>query len=446
MKRAFLIKPRWDYPHTKGDFSYNRIWFPLSLAYCASIIRKCGLDVVLYDFHGMRGLDMSKELSRIKAEDIVFITSSDIDKWQCPQIDLAPVLRTVEAAKQRTDNIFIIGPHGTMNPELMLRLTGAKAVIRGEPECAVVELATEMDIGNVRGISFKRNGVVIHAPDSLDVDMDALPFPDLSLLKKVDYRYEIVGNRLAVIEASRNCPSQCTFCNKSMYGTRYRLKSIKRVMEEIKAGMRHGARRGKFVDLNIGTDKSYLRRLCHAIIEEVPGFEWCCQARIDSADDELIPLMVRAGCRLIDFGVESGMQDRLDCLGKGLDLEKVKHILQLCKKHKLPTLCFFMMGLPDETLQEAKRTLDYAFDINSTYASFHILTYFKGTEIFDAGQEKEGFSYVEPDTEKLRLLERMRKRAHRKYYLRFRYLKENLSTVLAHTPLPRFRFFLSYLN
>ena len=136
---------------------YNRVWPPLSEANCAALLEKDGHEVVIVDANAER-LGVAEVARRAVGFDKIFITSSTIDRWQCPVIDLRPLLSYVKILKKINGEVYITGAHGTVRPEEMLRLTGAKAVIRGEPELTVLEICRNNDLSRVKGITYQSDG------------------------------------------------------------------------------------------------------------------------------------------------------------------------------------------------------------------------------------------------------------------------------------------------
>jgi len=113
--RILLVRPRWPYPVGYGESTYNRIWPPLSLANCAALLTKAGFDVAVVDAHALR-LSPGQVARRAEGADGVFVTSSSLDRWQCPNSNLTPVVETVRALVSRTDEVYVIGFHGTVAP------------------------------------------------------------------------------------------------------------------------------------------------------------------------------------------------------------------------------------------------------------------------------------------------------------------------------------------
>ncbi|MBZ0165512.1 MAG: cobalamin B12-binding domain-containing protein, partial [Candidatus Omnitrophica bacterium] len=126
--KILLIKPFWPYPYGKGEHTYNRIWPPLSLANCAAILEKSGHDVRILDAHALR-IKPHKIAGHVRGFDKVFITSSSLDRWQCPNVNMAVFYESAAAISKVCDEFYVMGYHGTVDPQPVLEASGAKAVI-----------------------------------------------------------------------------------------------------------------------------------------------------------------------------------------------------------------------------------------------------------------------------------------------------------------------------
>jgi len=138
--RIAFVKPAWRYPITKVEHTYNRRWPPLDLLNCGAIAERQGHDVQIVDAH-VDGLSPEAVAERVGSADILFVTSSALDRWQCPNLELEPVTAVTQRLRDGPGRLFLMGFHGTVEPEAMLKMTGVDAVIRGEPEDTVGEIA-----------------------------------------------------------------------------------------------------------------------------------------------------------------------------------------------------------------------------------------------------------------------------------------------------------------
>ena len=414
-----LVKPYWLYPYTKSEHTYNRIWPPLSLANCAALLENKGHKAKILDAHAQR-IKAYKITNYVKGYDKIFVTSSSLDRWQCPNIDITPFLEAVKYMRELTNEIYIIGYHGTVEPEKILDLTGAKAVIRGEPESTVLDICQNDDLSKIKGVSFKNNNTFISNIDRAPIDLKTLSIPAFHLLNTKKYFYEILGRNFTLFEISRGCNYQCKFCNKIMYGRGLRTKSAEQIIEEVKIAIeRYNVTAGYFIDLNFLSNKKIVNQVCEFLIKKRYNFKWCCQTRPDSLDMGILKKMKKAGCRLIHLGVESGLQKFLDYLGKNITIEEIKKSVRVCKQVGIKTLAFFLFGLPGETGEDREKIFGFIKRLNTDYLSLHKNFPYKGTNIFQ--------NNIEPDAD----IDKFIRRALLKYYIRPYYLyRLNPSAIL----------------
>lgn len=378
---VLLIRPCWPYPYTKGEHTYNRIWPPLSLANCGAILEREGYKVTILDAHALR-ITPNEIINFIKGYNKIFITSSSLDKWQCPNLDISPFLETVRCIKETTDEVYVMGYHGTVEPERILNLTEAKAIIRGEPEFAVFEICQEKDLFKIKGISFKNNEKFISTLQRELLDLGSLPVPAFHLLDFRRYRYEILGGNFALFEISRGCKFKCRFCNKVMYGEKLRRKSKEQVCKEVaQAVEKYKVKTGYFIDLDFLSNREIAEDLCDYLIRKKYKFKWTCQTRPDLLGIGILKKMKAAGCTLIHIGIETSLQESLDYLNKNIKIKKIREAIKLCKKVGMKTLAFFLFSLPGETITDRRQVLDFAKSLNPNFISFHKMISYKGSEL-----------------------------------------------------------------
>lgn len=407
-----LIKPCWPYPFSGRELTYNRIWPPLSLANCAAILEREGYLVDILDAHAERiPAQNISERASIRKFDKIFVTSSSLDRWQCPNLDLEPFFDTVKEVKKYNDKVFLTGYHGTVEPEEILERTGARAIIRGEPEFTVLEICQEKNFSDINGITYKKDGKIISNPQKEPLDLGALPIAAFHLLKFHKYFYELLGRDFALIEGSRGCPHACEFCSKAMFGQGVRRKIPQRIIQEIDSLVNNfGVKRGYFIDLNFTADKTWALNLCDLLIQRKYDFRWCCQARPNEVDEALLLKMRAAGCKLIHYGVESGSEMVLKSMNKEITLEEIKRGVLSTNKIGIKTMCFFIFGFPAETKADMDLTLSFAKRLRPTYASFRIAVAYSGSGL----RAKAEYSHV--------VLRALTRSAFLRFYLRPAYL------------------------
>lgn len=359
---------------------YNRVWPPLDLASTAAALRARGVEAALLDAHALR-LGPEQAAARASGFDRVFVTSSALDRWQCPVLDLEPFLKTFAAVKRAVPEAFVLGSHGTVRPAELLELTGARGVARGEPEGVACALAAGAPLSEVAGLTWRDGGRVVHNPDAAPVKLDDLPPAAYDLLPPELYSYEVMGADFTLFELSRGCASDCSFCLLKTYGDGVRRKSLARVTAEIADAVARGARRAYFIDLELTVLRAQVLELCDWLIEKDFDLEWCCQTRFDLVDDELLERMRRAKCTLIHFGVEAGSDEALARTGKGLTLAAVRTGMARVKKAGIRTACFFLLGLPGCDEKDARDISALARELAPDYPLFHVAAPYPGTRL-----------------------------------------------------------------
>lgn len=429
MSKIALVNPCLDYPvlKTKKYSTYNKIWPPLSLAYSAALLEKEGFEVEIVDANAER-LGPEEVAERTGGCEKVFVTTSTLDRWQCPHLDLKPFLKLVRELKKWKRDVYLTGVHGTVRPKEMLNMTKVSAIVMGEPELAVLEICRGKELRKIGGLAFRKNRKVVFTKKKEQLDINTLPLPAFHLLPMKKYFYEFLGGDFALLEGSRSCPFSCTFCLKNMYGT-YRKKSPERLIEEVKNAVENfGVKNIYFIDLEFTVNRELVEKLCDFLIGKKYGLRWCCQTRFDSIDHELLNRMKKAGCRLIHYGVETGSPRIMEMINKKITLKQIERGMRITKRVGIDTACFFIFGFPTETEEEMEKTIEFARKLSPTYASFHIAVPYPGTRFYDkvSGRaEKELFPlyYSEHSPE---LLEKMVSRAFRKFYLRPSFIIPNL--------------------
>lgn len=447
--RVLLLKPCWNYPIDPGDSTYNRNWPPLSLLNIAAMLRQNGIDVAVIDA-GAERLTIDEVAQRARDFDQIFITSASLDRWQCPNLNLEPFIKTVFHLKRVCDTVYLMGTHGSVRPREVLEKTGVRAIIRNEPEQTVVDICSGKALESINGLSFYQDGEFIETPDAELLDLTTLPMPAYDLIDISNYQYEVLGERFALLEASRGCPFSCMFCVKNMYGHGFRKKSIPQfiaeidtIIDEVKADTAY------FIDLEFTVNRKLAEAVSHHLIQRGSPLTWCVQTRADSVDQSLLKLMRKAGCRIVHFGVETGSEKIRTTLNKGITFKQIEEGLRAARSVGMQTVCFFMFGLPGETVEDMRETIRFSRKLNPTYASFHIALPYPGTEFHSLVESDlagelfpKAYTGIVPYDD----LEKIAMKAFRSFYLRPRYIAGRLKERDFSTFYRQAKFFLSYLK
>lgn len=354
---------------------------PMGLAYVAALLERQGVEVQVQDFLvekycreklAHKIADFSPRIAGATSVTMNYPIASQILR-DCKDID--PDIITV-----------IGGPHVSFTAEETLRESPwIDVVVRGEGEYTMLDLANGKKFREIEGIAFRENdSIVLTPPRPWIENLDELPFPARHLFPLP--RYLALGNECGLI-SSRGCPFNCIFCvGHKMVGRRGRFRNPKLVVDEIEDILSKG-----FQVINIVDDLFTLnRRHVYAFCDEVEArnlkFGWTAFSRVDTVNREVLGRMKEAGCFFLCYGVESGNQQILDTAKKKITLEKTREAVKLAKEVGIKVLASFIIGLPGETAETLKQTVDFAKELETSYG-FHILAPFPGTELRERAEE-----------------------------------------------------------
>jgi radical SAM superfamily enzyme YgiQ (UPF0313 family) len=212
------------------------------------------------------------------------------------------------------------------------------------------------------------------------------------------------------------------------------------VLGEIELCLAQGFREIKFIDDTFAQDRARALRLAREIRRRKLDFTWFASACVNQVDPELLREFKAAGCWAILFGVESGVQKNLNALRKGTTLAQVRDAVRWAKEAGLAVQTTFMFGIPGETWEEGLRTIDFACELAPSMASFHAITPFPGTHLYDHVREYgtmsseltdftyQGAAFV-PHTMTREQIRELRQRAYRVFYSRPSFLARRVLSL-----------------
>lgn len=302
-------------------------------------------------------------------------------------------LHVAELAKQLGATTIAIGPHVTTMPESVSEFPAVDYAIRGEVEETIVELLDELEAGRepagVKGIAYHRgDGVVVTEERPLLEDLGKLPRPRQDLLPLERYRMPMIDGSFTMVTTSRGCPFPCIYCRKmALWGNRVRLRPVDDIMDELVWLHELGVDSVVFLADLFTVNRKQVIELCRRIIEAGLPLKWQCNSRVDHVDEEILSWMKRAGCWQIAFGLESGSQEILDRAKKGITVEQTEKAIALVNRFGIKAWGYFIIGLPGETKETIRQTIDLAKRLPLNLALFHVAVPYPGTEFNDLARE-----------------------------------------------------------
>jgi len=395
------------------------VWPPIGLAYIASAIRQfTDVEVKIIDAQMEKfEVDMAKEFNLV-----VINTGTPTINFE---IKLSQKIKELAGSK-----VAFMGVHAAYFHRELAKY--CDFIIRCEPDAVLPNLIKCLDesedISKVKGVTWKDNKERIHVNDDEKPigNLNKLPFQAADILSKK--YYDILAKRqpIAFMITSRGCPFKCKFCSAKFYSPKYRYRSAKNVVEEIKFLMKKGYKDFTFFDDSFTTNKKRVIDVCNLILEEKINVAWRCLSRVDAVDEIMLKKMKDSGCYQIQFGVESGSQRMLDVMKKGTNINIIKKTFDICDKMGIETVGFFMLGYPGENLNSIYETLKLANDIKPDFVTFNLFTPLPGSDEFKRIPRREWEHYDFTSTSFCDLpAESVSKaigEAYRGYYLRPSYI------------------------
>ncbi|MBI2875351.1 MAG: radical SAM protein [Candidatus Tectomicrobia bacterium] len=306
---------------------------------------------------------------------------------------LIDALAVAEIARRIDPEIHVClgGPHVYLYPQESLGFPFIDSLILGEGEITLPELLDALEAGRplegVPGIAFRREGeVVLTEPRPLIEALDSLPFPDRSLIPYQRY-YSVLGKEglMTTLLTSRGCPFSCIYCGRFHIGKRFRARSARNVVDEMAACVAMGIGELQVFDDIFTLDKRRALAVCHEIVRRGLKISWAIRSRVDTVDPELLDNLARAGCRRISYGVESGSDEILKNLKKGITTRKAEEAVRMAQEAGLTVLADFMLGSPGETREHVLRTIEFALKLRPDFAQFTVTTPYPATELYLEG-------------------------------------------------------------
>ena len=241
-----------------------------------------------------------------------------------------------------------------------------------------------LNMHGIKGIAWRKgDDIFLNFPRSFVADLDDMPIPMHELLPLQSYRMPLIKGPFTFIVTSRGCPAGCTYCIKHVsYQFSTRLRSPKLILEELWYLKRQGINNiHMYADL-FTVNRDQVVELCNLMIAEKIGIKWTCNSRVDFVDEEMLALMGKAGCRLISWGIESGNEQILKHARKGAYPDKAERALRWAKQAGIMNWGYFIIGLPGETEETIRQTIDFAKKLPLDIALFHVAAPYPGTPFF----------------------------------------------------------------
>ena len=364
---------------------------PIGIMSLSAVLKRAGHECIMFD---QANPETPNELiiEEIRRQKPALVGLSFLSTTSYPYAKiLARQIRAVNSSvKIAFGGVFV-----TLNaPQVKLQCPEVDFVCRGDGEDLILELLERLDaLDTVNGVTWaERSGRVRHNPNRpLTRDLDQWPFPDreglpLDFIESMplDLPAVLSLDMYTTIQTSRGCPCPCVFCDIPIFNEgKWRARSPGHVVEELKQLENDGYGSVFFVDDHFLLQPKRIEAICKGVNDNKLTIQWGCEGRVDSKCMQLFPAMAKAHCRTLMFGIESGSQKILDRLKKEQTLEEIETAVNNAKKAGIEIVHgFFVVGNPDETEEDMRKTFRFAARIRIDSFGFNRLCVYRGTPLW----------------------------------------------------------------
>lgn len=364
---------------------------PLGIAYLASSLEKKGHKIKILDMYSfnLNENDLINSIIKFKPDIVGFTV-------------LTPFMKSVaeysNIIKKHDVGIKIMvgGVHPSSFPrEILEEFTNIDYIIFGEGELTISQLISGDKLTTVSGIVY-RDGkkIIVNSTRPLIKNLDDISFPAWHLLdmeaylSSYEYRWEdnYKPHRRFMILTTRGCFGKCIFCDSHRIWQReIRYRSVENIIRELKI-LKNKYNIDYFIinDDTFTIKKERVMEMCDSLIKSNLKLTWECKGRVNTVDYDMLKRMKMAGCELICYGAESGSQEVLNFVKKGITISQIKNANKITKKANIKSHFFWMMGFPIETKKHILETINLIKELKPDNCGLpQVLVPYPSTDIYD---------------------------------------------------------------
>lgn len=370
--------------------SIMRPYAPLGILYISAYLEQHGIDNEVFDTT-FSTKDKFRDHLHQHQPDVIGIYANLVTKLN--------VLENIRFIRENHPNSKIIlgGPDVRYNAKKYLE-AGTDFIVLGEGEATMLELVqtiyaesgrtlSKETLDKIRGIAFLHEGNVIETPERDKLkDLDQLPIPNrkkIDLHLYLDAWRKFHGSNAISVSTMRGCPYTCKWCSRAVYGLSYRRRSPEKVvqeLEQIKNDYNPDAL--WFVDDVFTISHKWLTSFRDELLKKDILIPYECITRADRMNEEVIKMLKETGCFRVWIGAESGSQRVIDLMDRRVDVNQVRDMIKLTKKHGIQTGTFIMLGYPGETEADIEETIQHLKESDPDHFTITVAYPIKGTELY----------------------------------------------------------------
>jgi radical SAM superfamily enzyme YgiQ (UPF0313 family) len=391
-----LLSPELAGPRADNDRVQVMSFPPLGIETLAPVVRQHGHDVRMFDTcHPEMKEEHIATAVRDERPDAIALSFLSTTSYPATQ-------SMARCLKQESPDTPIItgGVFATMNAkEILADCPYVDCVGVGEGEELLPDFLENLgNPGGVRGLVWRSGNEIVENPARPIIqDLDQFPYPDRQSLPidyiesmPLDVPAVLSLDRFCTMQTSRGCPYKCVYCDiPALTDGKWRYRSAEHVLGEMQQLNDEGYRSIYLTDDHFLLKRKRITEICEGIIDRGFEFRWGCEGRVDSVAVDQLPIMAKANCGFLAFGVEAGTQKVLDRLRKNQSLEQIKHAVSEAKRHGIDTAHgFFLIGSPDETEEDILQSFRFAARLKLDTFGFNRLCVYRGTPLWQEYVER----------------------------------------------------------
>lgn len=412
--------------------AWAAVWPPVTLSTMAGMLKRKGFTVKLSDciVENITYQGLKDKIAEVRPDLVVIntATASIYSDLKCVKI--------VKSVSQQIKTI-VFGLHVTVLPDEAFSLASElDYVIRGEAEFCLLELVSALknrcDITEIKGLSYRDKHNIRHNADrGFDDNLNDLTMPAWEFINVNNYRLPLSGEPFLLVTTSKGCPHACLFCPaKPFYGRKLRFRNFSAVVDEMEyVKKKYGVKQFLIWSESFTENREYVFSLCNEIIRRKLDVSWVCNSRVDRVDIELLKIIKRAGCWMVGYGIESGVQEILDNTKKGITVGQIERAVDLAKKAGLEITAHVIFGLPGETIATGRRTIKWLKRLGLDFIQVYCVVPWPSSPLYDIAKKnnwlrtddwrlfEQNHSIMDIETISSKEVESLRRRAFWEFYL-----------------------------
>ena len=352
-------------------FKGGHTWEALGIGYIIAYLKKFYQD----------GLDVSFFSAFYDSDSSIIANSedSDIVAFSCTSPQYKHGLYLAKQVKNENNIIIFGGVHPSALPGQVLRESCVDAVVQGEGEKSMLSILKNYSENKKITKKIVTTGYI--------KNIDSIPFPDRIAIKNernIEQAYKDNHIRITSVLSSRGCPFRCSYCCSAViWARKTRFRSPKNILDEIEGIIRHFQIDFlKFSDDTFTINKKRVIDFCQLKSERGITIPFGANAHINTIDEEMLKGLSEANCQELWYGVESGSPKILKDMHKNIKIDDIKEKFRLTKEYGIKTRAYFLLGMPNETIEDIHLTEKLCDEIQPDIVGFSLLAPYPKNEYF----------------------------------------------------------------